>query len=96
MQRIYFTLTGTKYYFEHDFIKPDMTVKLVKDVKNEADKEAIKVEMDGLGTVGYVANAPYTVLGESYSAGRLYDLIGDSAEGTVLYVLPQGVLCFLK
>ena len=45
--------------------------------------------------IGYVANSPYTVVGESYSAGRLYDKIGDEATGTVLYVLPKGVLCVL-
>ncbi len=49
--------------------------------------------MEGLGQVGYVANSPYTVQGESYSAGRLYDKIGDEAEGVVKYVLPKGVLC---
>ena len=37
-----------------------------------------------------------TELGDSYSAGRLYDKIGDTAEGTVLYVLPRGVLCYVN
>ena len=72
-----------------------MEVKLVKEPDNEFDKEAIKVEMDGLGLVGYVANSPYTVQGESMSAGRLYDRISDTAKGIVKYVLPQGVLCEL-
>ena len=27
-------------------------------------------------------------------AGRLYDKIDDTAEGTVLYILPKGVLCY--
>mgnify|MGYP000924214525 FL=1 len=53
------------------------------------------MELEGLGKVGYVANSPHSVVGNSYSAGRLYDKIGDSAEGKVLYVLPQGVLCTL-
>lgn len=52
--------------------------------------------MPGLGLIGYVANSPYTVVGESYSAGRLYGKIGDTATGTVLYVLPNGVLCTLN
>lgn len=39
---------------------------------NEADKEAIRVEMEGLGLIGYVASSPYTVQGESMSAGRIY------------------------
>ena len=53
----------------------------------------IRVEMEGLGKIGYVANSPRTVQGESFSAGRLYDRIGDTAEATVKYVLPGGVLC---
>jgi hypothetical protein len=52
--------------------------------------------MDGLGLVGYVANSPYTVQGESMSAGRIYDRIGDTAIGIVKYVLPQGILCELE
>ena len=60
------------------------------------DNEAIKVEMEGLGLIGYVANSPNTVQGESYSAGRLYDKIGDTAEGKVMYVLPKGVLAFVE
>ena len=73
-----------------------MKVKLVKEPDNEYDTEAIKVEMEGLGLIGYVANSPRTVQGESYSAGRLYDKIGDTAEGKVMYVLPKGVLAFVE
>lgn len=42
--------------------------------------------MPGLGLIGYVANSYKTVIGESYSAGRLYDKIGDTAVGTVMYL----------
>ena len=73
-----------------------MKVKLIKEPDNEYDKEAIKVEMDGLGLVGYVANSPYTVKGESMSAGRLYDKIGDTAEGIILYVTEHGIICYVK
>lgn len=95
MKNIYFTITGTRHYFGHEYIEPKMKVKLVKEPDNKMDAEAIKVEIDGLGLIGYVANSPYTVLGESMSAGRLYDRIEDTAEGRVKYVLPQGVLCEL-
>lgn len=95
MERIFFTITGTRYRYGHDFFEPKMTVKLVKEPDNEYDKEAIKVELEGLGHVGYVANSPHTVVGESFSAGRLYDKIGDTAEGTVLYVLPDSVICYI-
>ena len=95
MGKVYFTLTGTKYYYGKEFLKPGMKLLLEKEPDNEYDKEAIMVKLEGLGKLGYVANSPYTVLGESMSAGRLYDKIGDTAEGTVLYVLPNGVLCFI-
>jgi hypothetical protein len=96
MAIIYFTIAGTSHHYGRDFIEPKMEVKLVKEPDNEYDSEAIRVEMPGIGLIGYVANSPYTVLGESYSAGRLYDKIGDTAKGKVLYVLPNGILCELK
>lgn len=49
--------------------------------------------MKGLGKVGYVANSPFTVKGESLSAGRLYDKIGDMAKGKVVFVVDGGVVC---
>ena len=93
MDKIYFTITGTNHFFGKDFLEKDMKVRLDKDPDNENDSEAIKVELEGLGQIGHVANSPYTVCGESYSAGRLYDKIGDTAEGTILYVLKNGILC---
>ncbi len=96
MSKIFFTITGTKYYYGQDIFAKDMRVKLVKDFDNEYDNEAIRVELEGLECVGHVANSPYTVIGESYSAGRLYDKIGDTAEGTVCYILPDGIVCCLN
>lgn len=93
MNKTYFTITGTHHYFGNEFIEPGMEVKLVKEPDNEYDKEAIKVELEGLGKIGYVANSTFSVLGESMSAGRLYDRVGDVAYGVVKYVLLQGILC---
>ncbi len=95
MSRIYFTITGTNHYYGQKFFEPQMPVRLVKEPDNKYDTEAIKVELEGLGQVGYVANGPHTVAGESYSAGRLYDKIGDTAEGTILYVLPNCALGYV-
>ncbi len=95
MKKIYFTLTGTKYYSGSDFLEPGMKVTLEKEPDNEYDREAVQVKMKGLGKIGYVANSPYTVLGESMSAGRLYDRIGDRAKGKVVLVTRQGALCRL-
>lgn len=93
--KICFTLTGTNYRYGSDFMKKGMKVKLTKEPDNDFDKEAIKVEMEGLGLVGYVANSTYTVLGDSYSAGRLYDKIGKKAKGKIMLVTDKGVLCRL-
>lgn len=95
MERIYFTLTGTKHYYGTTFLEPGIEVRLEKEEDNEYNREAIMVKCEGLGKIGYVANSPYTVIGESVSAGRLYDKIGESARGEVVFVTPQGVLCKL-
>ncbi len=96
MSKIYFTITGTKYRYGSDFFCKGDKVKLVKEPDNPYDNEAIRVEVEGLGLVGYVANSVYTVLGDSYSAGRIYDRIGYVAGGKVVAVLPQGVICRLR
>ena len=95
MANIYFTVSGTNHYHGQEFIEPGMKVMLEKEPENEYDSEAIKVVMPGIGQIGYVANSPYTVLGESMSAGRLYDRMGDAAQGTVIYVLNGGAICRL-
>lgn len=91
--KVFFTLTGTKHYLGDKFLEKGMKLNLEKEPDNEYDQEAILVKVKGLGKVGYVANSPYTVIGESMSAGRLYDRIGDKAVGEVVYVTSQGVLC---
>ena len=93
--KIYFTLTGTDYYHGKDYLKNGMRIKLIKEPDNAYDAEAIKVMMKGVGHCGYVANSTYTVKGESWSAGRLYDHIGKKAKGTVKLVLPDAVICKL-
>lgn len=58
MEKIYFTITGTCFYHGKTFFEKEMAVKLVKEHDKDYDKEAIKVELEGLGIVGYVANSP--------------------------------------
>lgn len=93
MKEMYFTITGCNHYFGSEFMKQGMRVELAKDIENEYDKEAIQVNMRGLGKVGYVANSTHTVRGESMSAGRLYDKLGDKAKGKILFVVDGGVVC---
>ena len=92
----YFTVTATDFYYGRYIFEKGKTVRLIKEPDNEHDPEAIRVEIKGLGLVGYVANSVHTVMGQSLSAGRLYDKIGKKAKGRVEYVTPRGVLCSLK
>ena len=94
--KIYFTVTGTQHYEGQEFLKKGMKVRLEKEPDNKYDHEAIMVKMKGLGKIGYVANSVGTVIGESFSAGRLYDKIGDTAKAKVVMVMDKGVLCRLE
>ena len=94
MSKIYFTLTGTNHYFGKEFLKKGTKIRLEKEPDNEYDKEAIKVTYEGLGKIGYVANSSYTVLGDSMSAGRIYDKIGKKAK--VVLVTDHGTICSIS
>ena len=93
MSDMYFTLTGCNHYFGTDLLEKGMAVKLKKEPDNEHDHEAIMIKLKGLGKIGYVANSPYTVAGETMSAGRLYDKIGKKAKAKIVYVIPGGAVC---
>jgi hypothetical protein len=95
-KKVFITITGTNHYLGDEFLNKGTRVTLIKDPDNKYDHEAIRVEMEGLGKIGYVANSTYTVLGECFSAGRLYDKIGDRAVAKVKYVLPKGVICSVR
>lgn len=95
-KKVFITITGTNHYLGDEFLKKGTRVTLINDHDNKYDHEAIRAEMEGLGKIGYVANSTYTVLGESFSAGRLYDKIGEKAIAMVKYVMPKGVICSVR
>ena len=43
-----------------------------------------------------VANSSYTVLGDSMSAGRIYDKIGKKAKAKVVLVTDHGTICSIS
>lgn len=93
MKDVLITVTGLSFRYGSDFLKKGMKVKLVKEPDNECDNEAIRVELKGLGHIGYVANSAKTVCGECLSAGRLYDKIGKKAKAKVVHKLDNAVIC---
>ena len=94
--KYYVTLTGLNYRFGTQPFAVGQKVKLVKEPENDFDREAIRAELPGLGKVGYVANSTHTLLGDCYSAGRIYDKIGAAATAKVKYVLANAVVCSVK
>ena len=97
MEKIYVTITGMNHRFGSGFVEAHMLGKmkitLEKEPENEYDNEAIMAKLPPLGKIGYVANNSFSVVGDCYSAGRLYDKIGDTATATVEYKVGNGLIC---
>ena len=91
--KIFITVSGMGYRYGTNFIEESMVgrlkLELEKEPDNKYDKEAIMVKAPGLGKVGYVANSVNTVCDGCYSAGRLYDKMGDCGECMVEYKLGE-------
>lgn len=92
INNMYFTITGCSHFYGCDVLEKGMKVDLKKEHDNKYDSEAILVKIKGMGKCGYVANSPTFVRGESMSAGRLYDKIGETAEGKIVVIIPCGAI----
>ncbi len=86
------TIVGLSHYYGKKPFEIGRTVRLVKDKANNYDSEAILVELPVIGKIGYVANSTNTVYQGTYSAGRLYDKIGDTAFARVLVITHSSVI----
>lgn len=98
-EKCYFTVVGfdSSLGEVRNYLKPGMKVKLVKEPDNDYDKEAIKVCLEGLGQIGYVANSVYTVIyGDSMSAGRLYDKFDNNKQAEVVHVFEKNCICCIN
>lgn len=95
-EKIYFTLTGEHLFYGHSVLEKGMELFLIKDPSNKYDPETIEIKVNGLDTIGYVANSVATRKGVSYSAGRLVDKIEDNARATIEFVLDYGAICSLR
>lgn len=95
--KVYFTVTGLFRIDDTEFLEKGMKVKLEKEPDNKYDNEAIMVKLEGIGHIGYVANSVRTVVGdEAYSAGRLYDKIGDESTAIIAYNMGYAVQCWIE
>ena len=92
MKNIFVTITGQNHYLGMKPYKVGRIVKLVKDVDNEYDDDAIAVKLPYIDTIGYVANSTSTVYQGTYSASRLYDKIGSSVLAEVMIITHSSVI----
>ncbi|MBQ6490387.1 MAG: hypothetical protein IJI75_14310 [Solobacterium sp.] len=94
-QKTYFTITGTNYFLGMEVFRPGQKLKLMKDLRNGYDDEAIGIYSDTDVKYGYVANSVSTVARGTHSAGYLYRMFDFEAECTVLFILPTGIIASL-
>lgn len=76
-------ITGTNFY-EYQPENGDI-VCLVREVDNEHDPNAVRVEMNG-EKVGYVANSDYTLIKEVKSATDIGNMIDDNQNAQILFI----------
>lgn len=95
MKNIFITITGQNHYLGMKPYKIGRIVKIVKDVDNEYDEDAIRVELPFIDTIGYVANSVNTVFAGTYSAGKLYDKIDDYAYAQVMFITHSSVIALV-
>jgi len=91
-KELYITITGVKHYYGMKPFKPGKIVKLIKDYKNEYDNEAIAVTLDHIDKIGYVANSTNTVYQGTFSAGRIYDKMDETAFAEVMFLTHEAVI----
>ena len=93
MLRECITITGINHYYGLQPFVIGKKIKCIKEAKNQFDKEAIRAKIKGVGTVGYVANSPYTVAQGTMSAGRIYDLVDKKFVVEVIFIAGNFVIC---
>ena len=71
MKKVYVTITGMKYYYGFNPFSIGKKLTCKKEHNNPYDSEAIKVTMKNIGTVGYIANSPYTKANGTMGAGAV-------------------------
>jgi len=95
METMFVTITGANHHYGLKPFKVGNIVKLVKDKQNGYDSEAVEVIMPYISTVGYVANSPNTTFQGTFSAGRLYDRIGEYAYARIMFVTHSSAIALV-
>ncbi len=95
MAKQYVTVAGFWKYYGLIPFEEGQIVYLKKEPDNLHDAEAIAVHLPYVGTVGYLANSPRSVVRGTMSAGRLYDRIDANSVARVLFISESNIICEL-
>lgn len=93
MKDQYITIVGFNHYYGATPFKIGKIIKCEKEPENPYDSEAIRVTLKYVGTVGYVANAPYTVALGTKSAGKIAHKVKKKFKVKVMFVTGTKVIC---
>lgn len=93
MKELYVTITGFKHYYRDAPFKVGRKIKCVKEPDNPYDAEAIRATMKHVGTVGYIANSPYTTAIGTRSAGAIGHKVKKKFTVEVMFITGTKVIC---
>lgn len=93
MKEQYITIVGFNHYYGARPFKVGKRIKCVKEPGNIYDGEAIRAVVKGIGTVGYVANSPYTVATGTKSAGGIAHKVKKKFQVEVMFITSSKVIC---
>lgn len=93
MKEQYITIVGFNHYYGIQPFKIGKKIRCVKEPDNVYDSEAIKAVMKEIGTVGYVANSPYTVATGTKSAGRIAHKVKKKFKVEIMFITGSKVIC---
>ncbi|MDR1774156.1 MAG: HIRAN domain-containing protein [Clostridioides sp.] len=93
MREVFVTITGMRYYYGMKPFSIGKKIRCQKDPTNIYDSEAIKVVMNEIGKIGYIANSTYTTITGTMSAGRIYDRVRRNFIVEVMFITNGAVIC---
>ena len=93
MKKLYVTITGMKYYYGFNPFSIGKKLTCKKEPNNPHDNEAIKVTMKNIGTIGYIANSPYTKANGTMGAGAINNYVKKKFKVKVMFITSTKIIC---
>ena len=92
---VFITINHIEDFCGYNHLRVGDELTLRKDPDNRYDDEAVAVYDSSEMKIGYVANSVHSVARGTYSAGRLYDRIGEECRCRVCFILDVSVIALI-